>query len=157
MKNLISMRLWTAADEAVRGAATRRMGLSRRLLCRTAGFGLMLLVGGASALAQTTAKAAEPVSKIEVEVVQLTKNGCFPSTIQRPAGSFRLLVLNRTGVQNVQFSLAGGVVGGVLNAVAAKQFSAVETNWAQLLNLAAGQYTISAPNDSQHVCTIVIK
>jgi len=98
---------------------------------------------------------AQPtVSKIEVEVLHLGRNGCQPGQIQRPQGQFRLLVINQTGAPNLQFSMQAV---GVTSALSTKQFSTADSHWSQLLDLPSGQYLLSSAADSQHKCTIVIK
>jgi hypothetical protein len=139
----------TIMQRELKSASSKRMQHLFRML------GLLLASTAASCAAWAQQASASPtVSKIEVEVLHLGRDACLPEQSQRPQGQFRLLVINQTGISSLQFSLQAA---GAQTAQSTKQFSTVDRYWAQLLDLPSGQYTISSPGDTQHVCTIVIK
>jgi hypothetical protein len=80
--------------------------------------------------------------KIETEVVTLRDGGFYPSKITRPAGTFLLVVLNRSHANSVSPGITGpgaSVVVGVASMLDLKQ--------SFLLTLSANSYTLT---DSAH-------
>ena len=119
--------------------------------------GILCVLSPANALGQQATATAQPktISKLEVEVIYLEKNGCFPTQISRPQGQeFRLWVVNKSGSPDVQISLQNATSLAVQSA---KQFAPLDARWLQLINLPAGTYSLTSTGAQKFGCTIVLK
>lgn len=74
-----------------------------------------------------------------VELLTLRPTGCDPAEITRPAGRFILAILNRSGLDEVQFRL-DKETNSRLNNV---NVSSRQLNWAEAIDLPPGKYKLT--------------
>lgn len=108
-----------------------------------------------------TAPASEalqsPLSDIdentEVELVMLRPHGFEPAVITRKPGKFLLVVKNHSGVvEGVALSVRNSAAQSLQQANLPLQ----RMNWDSVLNLQPGAYTLTADNNPDWSCSIVI-
>jgi len=90
--------------------------------------------------------------KIGSESILITRYGFQPAEISRAAGRFFLLVQNRSGANPLALRVSSQG-GGTL-----REFTITsnELDWADEINLPAGQYTVTEANHPDWVCTLMI-
>ncbi len=98
---------------------------------------------------------AKPVSKIEVEVIYVKNDGCYPSQITRPQGQqFRLWINNQSTSRNLPLTIQAV---GAASPQASKQLTDYDAHWLQLLTLPAGTYMLTSSANANLSCTLVLK
>jgi hypothetical protein len=96
--------------------------------------------------------AVPQAGQVEVEQLALTPAGFEPSELTRPGGPFRLVVENRSGVDEVELSLESEG-GGRANALRSRRR---RLSWAEGMNLPAGRYALSVRGRPEWQCVINI-
>ncbi|HET6975523.1 MAG TPA: hypothetical protein VFI24_04320 [Pyrinomonadaceae bacterium] len=125
---------------------------ARGLVCCLA---LMIFTGAiaqVASIAHGEARAQLDQDPPEVSLI-LTSEGFNPVEVRPPAHRFLLSIDNRSGVSELVFRLnrADGTQVKELHV------SGAAGDWNETLDLTAGTYTLSEPNHSNWLCTIIIQ
>jgi hypothetical protein len=102
--------------------------------------------------------------RVEVEVVVLTPEGFQPAGIMRGLGPFILQVDNRTGIEQIEFTIlqqggnidgpTGGGSGGGM--IASATIGGGQIDWNSEYDLASGTYVLGVTGHPEWVCPIII-
>lgn len=106
------------------------------------------------ALLPTQSKqAAVPVpANLDARVIVLRQLGFEPSQITHTKGRFLLVVHNRSGLQDVQFSLAREAGPHVVDVRTPKE----QPNWRSIIDLTPGNYILTDADHPEWICHITI-
>jgi len=99
-----------------------------------------------------TATQGRPHSNMEAELITVTPNGFEPLEINRPKGSFLLMVQNRSGLPAVAIQL-NREAGPNLRAL---QLPREQPNWDDVIDLEPGRYVLSEADHPSWSCRITI-
>src|SRR5580658_8468058 len=97
MSRLPNRRIAFAIHRTMSRNSSIRHGVASALLCITVLLAFAIIFLG-NLRAQTP-------QKLEVEIVTLRDGGFYPNKITRPAGTFMLLVLNRSHANQIQLGI----------------------------------------------------
>jgi hypothetical protein len=102
--------------------------------------------------------------RVEVEVVVLTPEGFQPAGIMRGLGPFILQVDNRTGIEQIEFTIlqqggnidgpTGGGSGGGM--IASATIGGGQIDWNSEYDLASGMYVLGVTGHPEWACPIII-
>jgi hypothetical protein len=98
------------------------------------------------------AQGNDPGQRVEVELVSIRPSGFEPSEITRPRGFFIIAVENRSGLDEVELTLAREA-GDRLHQVLVPRR---KLNWKQGLDLTPGRYVLTEASNPEWQCTITI-
>ena len=113
---------------------------------------LMLILFGAA----LCSAAANQLKRVDAEVLALFPQGFRPQQIVRPEGKFILAFNNRTGLDDISIELAVTPVGKAASRVGEKRMEKGVARWTPIMDLPAGEYTVSVPGHPEWTCRIVI-
>jgi len=99
-----------------------------------------------------TGTQGRPHSNMEAELITVTPNGFEPLEINRPKGSFLLMVQNRSGLPAVAIQL-NREAGPNLRAL---QLPREQPNWDDVIDLEPGRYVLSEADHPSWSCRITI-
>jgi hypothetical protein len=99
-----------------------------------------------------TATQGRPHSNMEAELITVTPNGFEPLEINRPKGSFLLMVQNRSGLPDVAIQL-NREAGPNLQAL---QLPREQPNWDDVIDLEPGRYVLTEADHPGWSCRITI-
>ena len=99
-----------------------------------------------------TATQGRPHSNMEAELITVTPNGFEPLEINRPKGSFLLMVQNRSGLPDVAIQL-NRKAGPNLRAL---QLPREQPNWDDVIDLEPGRYVLTEADHPGWSCRITI-
>jgi len=91
-------------------------------------------------------------SNMEAELITVTSNGFEPLEINRPKGSFLLMVQNRSGLPDVAIQL-NREAGPNLRAL---QLPREQPNWDDVIDLQPGRYVLTEADHPDWSCRITI-
>jgi len=93
-----------------------------------------------------------------VEVVYLTPYGFFPKQFAVTHGRHLLIVKNATGLRNPSLNVSLGGLGPTVPPVQTQQtLTTSNPHWLNLLDLPAGQYTLTEATHPTWTCTITVQ
>ena len=95
----------------------------------------------------------EPDEEVETEIVSILPTGFEPSQITRPRGKFRLMVNNRSGIEQLTWRLDRDAGGGRLHEV---QLNRGKLRSQQYEDLPPGTYFLSEADHPDWACRITI-
>lgn len=90
--------------------------------------------------------------KVEASVITLRPSGFDPKEITRSEGRVILVVLNRTGLEDISLGL-DRQAGGRLRAASVNRH---KPRWGEIFNLTPGKYILSEESHPEWTCTITV-
>jgi hypothetical protein len=102
---------------------------------------------------QVAAATPKPVpTHVESELITIRPSGFEPTQITRPKGNFFLFVENRSGLNSVTLRLDRVAGNRLIDVPVPRE----RLDWAELLNLTPGDYTVTEANHPNWVCHVTI-
>lgn len=122
---------------------------------------VLALAAGASprfhfASAQQKGEAAAGQAPLIVEEITLRPEGFYPARLSRPKGAFLLVVCNRTGMEEVNITLAREVGNGSKERVKEARVQRKVLDWSSPLDLNPGTYLLTEAGNPRWVCELTI-
>jgi hypothetical protein len=142
-------------------AVFRKSGLAfiALLVATSAAFGVVHFVRrsakrsvNSTATPVLTVTQGPPHSNMEAELITVTPQGFEPLEINRPKGSFLLMVQNRSGLPDVAIQL-NHEAGPKLRAL---QLPREQPNWDDVIDLPPGRYVLTEADHPGWSCSITI-